>query len=314
MLIPAFLMVMNMHRETIKLPAGQSFRTIRWSHSVSAVESQLADGRSQVLEGEGSHWHYHPEMELTLFTKGRGNRFVGDHIGGFEAGDLVLLGGMLPHYWHTSGETSGLCLQWHFPEYHPLWNLPECKPLAGLFQRAARGLRLKGSTRDLVAQSMESLSHTNGLVRLGRLLELLAEIAGAPPDGAEALASHSFMAPGDTNYQDSMSRTLRQLVARFRDEIHLDEVLKIACMSRPTFARQFKRHTGRSLSDFLTELRLQAACRELLDTSKTVTGIALDCGFSHVSFFNRAFRRNHGCSPSAYRKQQGQVAADSTGV
>lgn len=303
-------MVMQMQRETIKLPPGQSFRLIHWAESVSAVHSQLADGGEEVLEGEGSHWHYHQEMELTLFTKGRGNRFVGDHIGGFEAGDLVLLGGMLPHYWHASGETSGLCLQWHFPEHHPLWNLPECKVLAGLFKRATRGLRLKGAVRDRVAETMEGLSHTNRLVRLGRLLELLAELAGAPPDDVETLASHSFTSPGDTSYQDSLSRALRHLVARFRSEVHLDEVLKIARMSRPTFSRQFKRHTGRNLSEFLTELRLQAACRDLLDTSKTVTEIALDCGFSHLSFFNRAFRRNHGCSPSAYRRRQAQVAAD----
>lgn len=305
-------MVMQMHRETIRLPAGQSFRLIHWSESVSAVRSHLANGGEEVLEGEGSHWHYHPEMELTLFTKGEGCRFVGDHIGGFEAGELVLLGGMLPHYWHAGGETAGLCLQWHFPEHHPLWQLPECQPLAGLFQRAARGLRLTGATRDSVAGSMEILSLTNGLARLGKLLELLAGLASAPPDGSAPLASRSFVAPGDTIYHDAMSRILRHLIARFRNEIHLDEVLEISRMSRATFARQFKLHTGRTMSEFLTELRLQAACRCLLESRQPVTEVAFDCGFSHVSFFNRAFRGNYGCSPSAYRKRQMQGAAELT--
>jgi AraC-like DNA-binding protein len=292
---------MQMRRETIKMPAGQSFRVIRWSHSVSAVQIQLADGRQQALEGEGSHWHYHPEMELTLFTDGQGTRFVGDHIGRFESGDLVLLGGMLPHHWHASGQTAGLCLQWLFPPHHPLWSLPECWVLDKLFRCAVRGLRLTGPTRDMVAEGMQGLTQTGGLARFGRLLELLAKLAEAPPGEAIAISSDSFMLPADATYQEAISQVMRHLVANFRDEIHLDEVLKIARMSRPTFARQFKRHTGRSLSDFLIELRLQASCHELADTSRSVLEIALACGFSHVSFFNRVFRRTMGCSPSEYR-------------
>jgi AraC-like DNA-binding protein len=294
---------MTMLRETIRMPPGQSFRMIRWTRSVSAVESLLADGSRRSVAGEGSRWHYHPEMELTLFTAGNGQRFVGDHIAAFAPGDLVLLGGMLPHYWHADGRTAGLSLQWSLPPQHPLMEIPESRPLGDLFQRARGGLRLTGITRERAAESIARLADRRGLVRFVRLLELLAMLAEAPASEAMPLASRSFVPPADATYQEAISRVLRHLVGNFRDEIRLEAVLRIARLSRPTFARQFKRHTGRCLSDFLIELRLQAACRELVDTSRSVLEIALDVGFTQVSFFNRVFRRTHGCSPSQFRSR-----------
>ena len=294
-----------MRRETINIPAGQSFRLIRWRSSVKEVEDLLAGGGSVPLKGEGANWHYHPEMELTLFTGGRGDRFIGDHIGHFEEGDLVLLGGMLPHHWHAEGRTSGLSLQWHFPADHPWWQLPEAEGLRELFRRAAGGLRLQGAVHGRVAGLMEELAGFEGLARFGRFVGLLAALAAATAEEMESLSSRSFRPPADATYQESMSRVLRHLVRNFRNEIRLAEVLEIACLTKPTFSRQFRRHTGRSLSDFLIGIRLQAACRELSTTSRSVLEIALGCGFTQVSFFNRAFRRTMGCSPSEYRSRTG---------
>src|SRR5437764_2448605 len=47
-------------------------------------------------------WHHHPEFELTLTLNSRGQRFIGDHIGRYDDGDLVLIGPNLPHTWCSS--------------------------------------------------------------------------------------------------------------------------------------------------------------------------------------------------------------------
>src|SRR6195256_1469892 len=44
-------------------------------------------------------WHYHEEDELHLILQTRGKVFVGDSIGHFEPGHLVLTGPRLPHNW-----------------------------------------------------------------------------------------------------------------------------------------------------------------------------------------------------------------------
>ncbi len=44
-------------------------------------------------------WHFHPECELHYVVSTSGRYFVGDFIGSFEPGNLVLTGPNLPHNW-----------------------------------------------------------------------------------------------------------------------------------------------------------------------------------------------------------------------
>jgi AraC-like DNA-binding protein/mannose-6-phosphate isomerase-like protein (cupin superfamily) len=288
-------------RETIDVPTGQSFRLIRWSRNLREAESLLPDGSCRLIEGEGIHWHHHAEMELTLFTDGEGTRFVGDHIGAFEAGDLVLLGRNLPHYWHAQGESAGISTQWHFPPGHPLWTLPEMETVLAAMRRAEKGLRLGGGTASDADLLLRGMITAGAPSRMAKLMEIFALISSAPDRELESLSSKTFGLSSASRYQSSIDAALRHLIANFRDEIRLPTLLRLSNMSRPTFARQFKEHAGRTVSEFVNELRLQAACRELLETDKSILEIALDCGFNQISFFNRLFRREKGCSPREYR-------------
>ncbi len=291
-------------REKVELPEGHSFRVLRWSKSLREVECLLGPGRTQPVQGEGDHWHFHKEVELTLFTGGEGTRFVGDAIGTFGAGDLVLLGERLPHHWHTAGASSGLSIQWHFPESHPVWAFPENLELRELFKRAERGLHVRGRTAVAIAALMQEVARSKGAGQLATLLRLLAEVADAPESDLSLLSSRSFTLSAESHYQKAISKSVQHLVANFRDEIRLEDLLRISGLSRPTFARQFKQHSGHSFSAFVNELRLQAARRELRDGERSVLDIALACGFRQVTFFNRLFKREMGCTPVEYRKKQ----------
>lgn len=292
---------MQVEREKIQIPSGHSFRLLRWSRSVRDVECVVAPGKIEKIVGEGTRWHFHAEMELTLFAEGSGSRFVGDHIGSFEAGDLVLLGSKLPHYWHTKGNSCGISVQWHFPEGHPFWAFPENLALRELFEQAGRGLRLSGSTAARISILLHEMRQTQGVEQLALLMRTLALIASAPETDRLFLSVRSFALAAESHYQQSISKAMRHLIAHFREEVRLEDILVLTDLSRPTFARQFKKHAGRTMSEFLNHLRLQAACRELLESNRSVLEIALSCGFTQISFFNRLFRRLQKCSPTEYR-------------
>ena len=291
-------------REKIAFPPGQSFRVIRWSKNLREVECLLTPGKTQKFAGEGAQWHYHAEMELTLFTAGSGLRFVGDHLGSFGAGDLVLLGGKLPHYWHTKESCAGISVQWHFPESHPFWGFPETLPLTHLFKKAGRGLRFSGPTASGVTSILQEITLANGAARLALLLKLLALLAAAPEADRTSLSVRSFTLSTESHYQQAIREAVRHLIAHFRNEVRLEDVLELTGLSRPTFARQFKKHSGRTFSEFLNRLRLQAACRELVESDRSVLEISGECGFTQISFFNRLFKRTHKCSPMEYRRKK----------
>ncbi|MDB6080242.1 MAG: transcriptional regulator [Akkermansiaceae bacterium] len=294
---------MRHRRERIELPTGSSFRVIEWARSVDEVQVVMDDGRRVASQGEGTHWHYHPEMELTWFSQGEGLRFIGDHIGPFTAGDLVLVGRRLPHHWQIRGESSGVSVQWHYPEGHPLWAIPELRPLAALFAAAQHGLHFPATTAGRLGARMTGMARlTSGPERFAALLMIFADLAASLGEVQE-LSCRSFAPPPeDSPHHDAIRDAVGYLLRSFREPVSLEKMLEITRMTRPTFCRQFRLHTGHSFSEFLNRVRLHAACRDLKSGSKPVIDIALDSGISQVSFFNRLFLREMGCTPSQYRR------------
>lgn len=294
-------------RESIVIPKDQSFRVLRWTRDFKEMESLLPSGATAPLSGEGAHWHFHPEMELTFVLSGSGTRFVGDHIGPFDSGDLVLLGSDLPHYWLSRGASSGISIQWRFPADHPFWMLPENRGLAPLFERASKGLRFSATGAAEVRRLLHEMPAARNAGRLGLLIRILSGLDAIPRKEIETLSSRSFAILNDPEDQKAITMAVRHLIAHFREQIRMEDLLAITRMSRTTFTRQFKRHSGHTFSDFLTKLRLQAACRALRESNLPILGISLDCGFTQISFFNRVFKRAMGRTPREYRKAEGQA-------
>ena len=293
---------MNTTREDIHLAADQTCRVLRWSQSLSRVGVVRAPGSTTPAVGHGDHWHYHPATELTFIQRGTGTRFVADHIELFEAGDLVLIGANVPHYWHLRGPTAGLSLQWDFPLEHGIWSFADAAaPLQRLTESARRGLHLQGETAETIRRLMQKLPLLAGFARLTAFLHLLSVLVAARPRDLRPLSPRPFSISGTAEQQDTVRRAVSYIIAHYREPVRLPELLRLTAMSRATFARQFRRHAGKSFSTFLNQVRLQAVCRALRDKTEAVGSIAFSHGFNHLSFFNRLFRREFGLSPSAFR-------------
>ena len=252
-------------------------------------------------------FHYHPEIELTLIRGSTGQRYVGDHIGRFAPGDLVLMGPNLPHSYINdpkfSGRASSVCLQF-LPDClgGDFFQLGELKWVRHLLERSRVGLSFHGKTRDRVAPLLEQLLKLEGFARLSSFLNILEILAGARE--VRALASIGY-SPSLALYQGERINRVCELISRkFREGITQSEAARTAQMSPPSFSRFFRRATNRTFRAFLNEVRIGHASHLLVESEKTVAEICYDSGFGNLSNFNRQFLKLRKVSPRHYRNNR----------
>ena len=293
---------MSVQHEAIELDSRQSFRLLHWKDNLREVDSLLGPDQRVRIHGAGDRWHHHPEMELTLVQRGSGTRFVGDHIGPFESLDVVLIGANVPHFWKGLRRSSGYALQWRFDREHSIWRFPESGALQGLWELASHGLRFTGVSADAALAVVREMSQRDGCARLALLFELFDLLIKAPRKEWTKLSKRPFDLSGSHAHQPAIERVIRHILQKFREPIPLEEVLRLAGMSKATFARQFRKHAGRPFSAFVNQVRLDHACRELVASGLSVSEAAFASGFNSLSYFTRAFRSAYRCSPKEYRQ------------
>jgi len=254
----------------------------------------------------GFYWHVHPEIELTYIVRSRGRRFVGDSIEPYDDGDLVLLGPNLPHTWDSdprrAGRQEAVFCQFSESFLGPEFlRAPELAPVRRLLDRSAQGLRFSGKTQKAASRRMEGMDRLQGVPRLATLLEVLDLLARSRD--VRPLSSREFVPALRSGDAGRIDRVCRILNERCTERITLAEAAAAAHLSVPAFSRFFRRKTGRTLVAYLNELRTGLACRELIETDRSVSDIAFDSGFNNLSNFNRRFLALKGMSPREFRRQ-----------
>jgi AraC-like DNA-binding protein len=296
-------------RETIDFGPGSFYRIERWNGDDRLVEVIAGSGDVRRIPAFGARWHYHRAIELTSILRGTSSCFVADRLRRFSAGELFVLGENIPHYWHHPRGSEGLSILWELPNGHGIWESREMRSLHDLAERALRGLGIGGQSGQRVCVHLQELTHMIGLQRLGGLFQVLHEALHADERDTSLVASEPFTFSGADEREEAIKRALSYIHANYREPIVLADLLSVTSMSRSTFTRQFHVTAQTCYTDYLNRVRLKAVCQELASSQAPIGTIALNNGFTQISFFNRLFRREMGESPSSYRAK---LRADST--
>lgn len=111
--------------------------------------------------------------------------------------------------------------------------------------------------------------------------------------------------PKKTNMRPtSIDRAVKYALTHFEEPVGVDEMAEKAGLSRYHFSREFKKYMGAPPADFIRKLRLDKAVNLLQSDSMPVHVVAKKCGFESSSYFCRAFVKEFGRSPNAFRSSK----------
>ncbi len=103
------------------------------------------------------------------------------------------------------------------------------------------------------------------------------------------------------DYVERTNRALDYIVRNLDGDLRLEEVARAACFSPFHFHRVFRSLLGETLSQFIKRQRLERALYLMSHAPRrSLTDIALECGFASSSDFSRSFKQRHGVPPSAF--------------
>jgi AraC-like DNA-binding protein len=258
----------------------------------------------------GETWQFHPELELTLILESSGKQFIGDNIEDFGPGNLVLIGPNLLHLWKNdacyykkSSTLRAQAIVIHFLKDFAgegFLQLPELHHVRELFHKARRGIKFTGEGKRAVVNKIKRITNLDGIEKLTAFLTILNIIANKTTHNY--LSTSSFVEAAKKSNDFRINSVFEYIMNHFSEPISLDEISEEANMTRTSFCRYFKKHTRKTFTQFLNEIRVGYACRLLQENKFTVAQICFTCGFTNLSHFNRQFKKIKRQTPTEYRK------------
>lgn len=252
-------------------------------------------------------WHYHEEYELHLIVATRGKVFVGDYIGQFEPGHLVLTGPRLPHNWISSDVPEpGVALRDMVLQFGdaPLRQaavlIPELAEALPLLERARHGVEFFGLS-EAARERFERVRAAHGLQRLAEFAALLDLLVRC--NDYRLLSTVQLQSFDDDAALARISGIVDFISLHYSESFSMAELAGRSGMTESSFSRYFRRATGNSYTDFVNRLRINKACQLLMETDRYITNVCYDVGFNNVANFNRRFLQVKGMTPKEFRRQ-----------
>lgn len=256
-----------------------------------------------------SAWHYHPEYELLYITKSTGIRFVGDSVSQFQPGDLVLVGPYLPHLWRNDpdyyqtnygAKVQTIVIKFYQDFLGPdFFSNPIFRQIKELLDASKYGVYFgQHIGKTLHHKLLNLVDHAPAFqaIKLLEILQLLAMVEDYQ------LLSSTDMRQRTSEDSGRLDAVLKYISDNYDQEINLADVSGIACMTTNSFCRFFKRHTNKSFTQFLNEVRIRNASRLLVQREASVSEISYSVGYKSITNFYRQFKLIMGSTPSEYRQ------------
>ncbi len=255
-------------------------------------------------------FHFHQFCELVWVEKSFGKMIVGDYVGFFSEGELIMEGPELPHLWRCDDifyklkeelYTKAFALYFSPTIIQNITDHSESIILfTELLNKAQRGLRFYGKTKITIIDLLQNMITSEGLEQMSYFLKAI-NILNKTSE-FEYLASVGYENKFDSSHDiDRFNEVYQFLLTNFHRDIMLSEVAEICHMTATAFCRFFKMRSQKTFIRFLNELRIGYSCKLLQNDNTSVVNICYESGFNTPANFFKFFKLITGKTPQEYR-------------
>lgn len=252
-------------------------------------------------------WHQHKEYELHLITATSGRMFVGDYIGEFQPGCLILTGPSLPHNWISNElPEEGIpyrdfCLQFaDEPFRNSCRAIPELNQALPLLDRSKNGIEFFGIS-DFALEQLTKIRGSTGIRSFQEFLTLILRLS--EHTDYQLLSNSQLQSFSDDDSMNRFSGIIDYITENYNTDFSMSEIAEKSGMDSSQFSRLFRKVSGNTFTSFVNRLRVNRACQLLTETDKYISTICYHVGYNNVANFNRRFVEIKKITPSEYRKQ-----------
>ena len=159
------------------------------------------------------------------------------------------------------------------------------------FQRALHEMTGKMEYYD---QNQDFLRNPNGSINWGNL---------AYSENSENRGNDQLREIRQASGKRSVEREVKQYVKEhLADDLNVTRIAEFMHFNPQHLTRTFKAETGRGIMEYITQERIEAAKKLLVETNIPVKEIASMAGYQDYAYFTRVFKKETGMSPKQYRK------------
>lgn len=281
---------MKLVRDTIPLDRDFPFQ-------ISEVILNASNSKPDIF-----HWHSY--FEITYVKKGRGKYFVNGQEYSMDEGDIIIFNNVEPHGWTLLEEDMYLLVMIFSPEFvadkMSIFDAEYLKPFVErgsnfknrIGREEAVSHELRKTIREIYKEWEEKKDGYPLMIKAD-VLRILTILIRAYQDESKS----DEMLKEKKAAMKRLEKAFTYIENHYCQKITLDEVAAAVYMSPSYFSSYFRKMTDVGFSEYVTRLRIKQARELLKDPRRSVTDIAMECGFNNISNFYRLYKKYVGKSP-----------------
>jgi len=249
--------------------------------------------------------HQHEDIQMSFIVEGEGTLVVGDSINQYKKDDIIIIGSNLPHVFKSNlnyGENSHMLTLFFAKNSFgsEFFDLEELRELTPFFKRAEHGFKITSSKKPMIVL----FNQLGNATKFSRFLIFLKILKKASACNYTSLSSFIY----EKKYKEIEGKRMQEVfdytMTHFEQDITLEAISEVANMTKNAFCKYFKKRTNKTYFKFLNELRIEHACKLIIDKNDaSIADLAYECGFRNISNFNRQFKIIKSMSPNNFRNK-----------